>query len=67
MPIYAVLDNLDRGKRYAPGTDLDRVEMSEDEAAPLIAIAVLGKAIADADADAKPKGKKDNDDGKSAQ
>lgn len=42
MPTYPVLDSLDAGKRYAPGSEID---LDEADAAPLIALGVLGPTL----------------------
>lgn len=42
MPAYPVLDNLRRGKPYAPGSE---IELDAADAALLIALGVLGPAL----------------------
>lgn len=63
MPIYPVLDNLDRGKRYVPGS---QIELDAANAAPLIELGVLGAALSESTA--KPQdslaGQQDTGEGK---
>lgn len=55
MPKYSVLEPLSHNQKdYAAG---DMVEMAEDQAAALLAVSVIGEALADGVAPEPPDGK----------